>query len=175
MTMLNVGLKSMRYFMILCLACMVLLVFANVLLRYLFDSSIYIAEGGASLLFVWMTFVGAALVVYERGLIAVDVVVSKLPSIPRSLCEILINIAMLGVSVMIFRGSWHQTILNLNVISSSTLLSSALLYASGVFFSIISGGIMIVRLIKSVSKSFERKSALHEGDVNHYDQARSSK
>lgn len=151
MAMLNVSLKAMRYIMVACLVCMVILVFSNVVLRYLFNSSIYIAEGVSSLLFVWMTFVGAALVIYERGLIAVDVLICRFPRFPRFLCETFVDVVMLAIAVLFLKGSWHQMILNLNIMSSSTLLPSALLYAAGVFFSLASGFFLILRLAGSVA------------------------
>lgn len=148
MTVLTrISLKAMRYFMVFAMACMVLLVFSNVVMRYAFSSSLYIAEGLSSLLFVWMTFVGAALVLYERGLIAVDVLIKRFPQLPKCLCEIFVDLVMLGVAILFLKGSWQQTLLNWNVTSSATLLPASLLYASGIFFSLTSGLMLTLRVL----------------------------
>ncbi|MCS2607996.1 TRAP transporter small permease [Halomonas dongshanensis] len=146
----NAALQVMRYFLVLCMAVITLLVFSNVVMRYAFNSSIYIAEGISSLLFVWLTFIGAALVLYEKGLIAVDVIVARLPRLYSEICRFIVEIVILAVGLLLLKGSWHQMILNKEVISSSTLLSSAFLYASGVVFSTLSCSYIAVCIFKRV-------------------------
>ncbi|WP_087110657.1 TRAP transporter small permease [Halomonas citrativorans] len=158
-SLLNIGLKTMRYFLVACMALITLLVFSNVVMRYIFSSSIYIAEGFSSLLFVWLTFVGAALVLYERGLIAVDILTRRLSSFNRAILDILVDCLMLAVAILFLKGSWHQTILNMNVISSSTLLPSSLLYAAGIFFSIASGAFLTLQIIKTLISIVGSKSS----------------
>jgi TRAP-type mannitol/chloroaromatic compound transport system permease small subunit len=46
---------------VLCLALMVILVFGNVVLRYALNTGITISEEVSRFLFVWLTFVAAAL------------------------------------------------------------------------------------------------------------------
>ena len=50
-----------------CLALMVILVFANVVLRYAFNSGLSISEELSRWLFVWMTFLGAVIAMHERA------------------------------------------------------------------------------------------------------------
>lgn len=155
--LLNTGLKAMHFFLVACMAFITILVFSNVIMRYMFSSSIYIAEGLSSLLFVWLTFVGATLVLYERGLIAVDILTRRLSNSNRAILDILIDCIMLAVAILFLKGSWQQTVLNINVISSSTLLPSSLLYAAGIFFSIASGAFFISKITKTIFHIITKK------------------
>lgn len=57
---------------------MVIITFSQVISRYIFDSSIQWAEEFARFSMVWLTFLGAALVVKERGHTRIDFFVRKL-------------------------------------------------------------------------------------------------
>lgn len=160
--LINTGLNAMRYFLVACMACITLLVFSNVVMRYIFSSSIYIAEGLSSLIFVWLTFVGAALVLYEGGLISVDVLVNRLPEFYKKACKLLVEVLILGVALLLFKGSWSQMTLNMNITSSSTLLPAAFLYAPGVFFAFLSGSFIIYRLLGRVALIILKKSPLSD-------------
>lgn len=63
----EVYLRSLRGAVVLCLGGILAMVFLNVVLRYLFNSGIFLTEGLSGLLFVWMTFAGALLVLYDGG------------------------------------------------------------------------------------------------------------
>jgi TRAP-type transport system small permease protein len=56
----------------LCLAVMVVLVFGNVVLRYLLNTGITVSEEVSRLLFVWLTFLGAIVAMREHGHLGVD-------------------------------------------------------------------------------------------------------
>lgn len=61
-----------RWALILILAAMSVIVFANVVLRYLTNFSLVWAEEVARYLMIWMTFLGAGLVLRFGGHVAVD-------------------------------------------------------------------------------------------------------
>ena len=63
----KIYLALLRWIVIVCMFGMLFLIFANVVLRYAFNTGIYLSEGLSGLMYVWMTFVGALLVLYERG------------------------------------------------------------------------------------------------------------
>lgn len=58
--------------MALLLAAMVVLVFGNVVLRYVFNSGITISEELSRWLFVWMTFLGAVVALKDNGHLGTD-------------------------------------------------------------------------------------------------------
>ncbi|ETA53160.1 TRAP transporter small permease [Ponticoccus alexandrii] len=135
----EVYLRVLRGAVVLCLGGILAIVFLNVVLRYVFNSGIFLTEGVAGLLFVWMTFAGALLVLYDGGHIGVDALVRRVPVTVQRGLFVIAHAVMLYVTYQMLIGSWHQMIINLKVISPGTRLPMALLYAAGVFFAALSG------------------------------------
>ncbi|ABN78493.1 TRAP transporter small permease [Cereibacter sphaeroides] len=135
----EVYLRSLRGAVVLCLGGILAMVFLNVVLRYLFNSGIFLTEGLSGLLFVWMTFAGALLVLYDGGHIGVDALVRRVPVAAQRGLFLLAHAVMLYVSWQMLLGSWQQMVINLKVIAPGTRLPVALLYAAGVFFAGMSG------------------------------------
>ncbi|EZH80055.1 TRAP-type C4-dicarboxylate transport system, small permease component [Ectopseudomonas composti] len=121
---------------IICLVTMVVLVFGNVVLRYGFNESILISEEISRWAFVWLTFLGAVVLLRERGHMSVDLALRALPSWGERGCLILSQLLMLACSGLFFWGSWQQMEINWNVPSPVAGWSMGLFYGSGVFFGI---------------------------------------
>ena len=64
----------------ICLAVMVVLVFGNVVLRYVFNSGITMSEELSRWLMVWLTFLGAIVALREHAHLGVDTLVRALPA-----------------------------------------------------------------------------------------------
>ncbi len=143
-------LSALRWVVIASMIGMLGLIFSNVVLRYAFSSGIFLAEGVSGLLHVWMTFVGALLVLYDKGHIGVEILVRRLPVALQSAAFALTHLIMLYVTWLFLTGSWQQMIINLNVISPATKLPMAMLYAAGVFFSAFSAVFLASQLIALV-------------------------
>ncbi len=129
--------------MALALAIMVLLVFGNVVLRYGFDSGITVSEEVSRWLFVWLTFLGAIVAIKEHGHLGSDMLVSRLPVAGKKFCLIVGHVLMLYVTWLIFEGSLAQAKINLDVQAPVTGWSVAVFYASGVFFAVCAGILLI--------------------------------
>ena len=65
------------------LAVMVVLVFGNVVLRYVFNSGISVSEELSRWLFVWLTFLGAVVALHERAHLGSDMLVGRLGPLGR--------------------------------------------------------------------------------------------
>ncbi len=117
----NIYLGILRWIVILCMARMLCLIFCNVVLRYAFNSGIYLSEGVPGLLYVWMTFIGALLVLYERGHIGVDMAVRRLPMSLRRVAFAVTHLIMLYVTWLLLVGSWQQMQINLHTISPAPM------------------------------------------------------
>jgi TRAP-type C4-dicarboxylate transport system permease small subunit len=76
-------------------AVMVVVVFVNVVARYVFDRSFVSSEEIARYTFVWASFLGAVFVLSEDGHIGVDLVVKKLPPALRKIVLVFANLCML--------------------------------------------------------------------------------
>jgi TRAP-type C4-dicarboxylate transport system permease small subunit len=144
--------RLLRFFIAVCLAIMVLLVFGNVVLRYAFNSGITVSEELSRWLFVWLTFVGAVVALRNHAHIGMDSIVRRLPGWGKKACFVASNVLMLYCVYLFFRGSWSQTIINLDNEAPATGLSSGYFYYSvGVFFCMTAAALLLHDLWHAVS------------------------
>jgi TRAP-type transport system small permease protein len=92
-----------------CLAVMVVLVFGNVVLRYIFNSGITMSEELSRWLMVWLTFLGAIVALREHSHLGVDTLVRALPPAGKRICFVLSYDLMLYANWLLLAGSWQQT------------------------------------------------------------------
>ncbi len=137
--------------MAIILAVMVVLVFGNVVLRYVFNAGITVSEEVSRWLFVWLTFLGAVLALYERAHLGTDMVVSRLGPAGKRLCLIATQVLMLGVTWLMLRGSWEQAAINLTVHAPVSGASMAIFYGAGVVFAVLSLPILLLDLWRTLS------------------------
>src|SRR2546426_3213957 len=72
-------LKVNRWMVIVALAAMALMVFANVLLRFFTDNSILWVEEVSRYLMIWLTFLGSGIVLRYGGHIGIDTLQQRMP------------------------------------------------------------------------------------------------
>ena len=129
------------------LAAMIVLVFANVVLRYGFSSGIRQSVELARLWFVWVVMLGAAVALRRGEHLAVaefsEAFLPRAVPLLRRLCWIVVILAV----VMLFIGALNQTMANWGNISQLTCLPSALFYLAGVVSAVLMGAVAVVRLI----------------------------
>lgn len=116
------------------LVIMVVLVFGNVVLRYGFNLGITVSEEMSRWAFVWLTFLGAIVVLKEHGHMGVDLALKKMPAWGERLSRVVSQLLMLACSLLFFWGSWQQALINWNTPSPVTGLSMAWFYGVGIVF-----------------------------------------
>lgn len=146
--------------MVLMLAAMVVMVFANVALRYLFDSGLSASEEVARWLFVWMTFLGAALALREGGHMGAEVLVDRLPAGLRRALQLFTLVAMGAITLLMLSGAWTQMLINRDTAAPGTGVPVAWFYASGVVFSV---GALLALLADAVALLRGRPTAAERG------------
>lgn len=99
----------------LCLAAMVICVFANVVLRYGFGSGINATEELSRLLFVWMVFLGATAAYPVGQHMAFTSLVGSLRDRPRAfaLATLAIRLLVLTACVLLGWGAWLQVVVGM--------------------------------------------------------------
>ena len=132
----------------LLLAGMVVLVFGNVVLRYVFNSGIAISEELSRWLFVWMVFLGAIVGLREHAHLGVDTLVKALSPAGRKICYAVSHALMLYASVLLTIGSWKQTLLNWDTTAPASNLSVGIFYLSGLVFGASAIAILTVELFR---------------------------
>ncbi|HEV7915348.1 MAG TPA: TRAP transporter small permease [Albitalea sp.] len=123
-------LAANRWVLIVMLAAMALIIFANVALRYLTDQSIEWAEEVARHLMIWLTFVGAGPVLRYGGHIAVDNLQDGLPRAAAIGLRVLISVLRLGFFGFMV---WYGTLYVLRAqyqTTAATQISFAYVYAA---------------------------------------------
>lgn len=130
------------------LALMVVLVFGNVVLRYVFNSGIAVSEEVARWLFVWLCFLGAVAALKEGAHLGTDMLVSRLPVAGKKVCMVLGHVLMLYVTWLFLQGSWQQARINMDMEAPVTGMPVSIFYASGVVFSVCAGVLLLLQLVR---------------------------
>ncbi len=120
-----------EWLMALALAVMVVLVFGNVVLRYVFNSGIAWAEEISRLMFVWLIFLGAILALRRHAHLGVELVQAKLPPWARRGCAIISHLLMLYGLWLFLYGSWTQTLIGLDTYSTVLRFPMAFMASAG--------------------------------------------
>lgn len=92
-----------EYILIGMMVIMVILIFVQVVMRYVLGTSILWSEELARYLFIWITWLGAAFAVKENQLITVDVVKDRLPQPLKGYVEILAFIIFLIFNIVMLK------------------------------------------------------------------------
>ena len=104
-----------RWAVITLLAAMAMMVFANVALRFLTDYSILWVEEASRYVMVWLTFIGAGLVLRYGGHIGIESLENALPAAAVGLRAAIVGLMLVFFCVMIAVGiryatlTWAQT------------------------------------------------------------------
>ena len=107
--------SALEKLLVILLACMVIMVFGNVVLRWTINSGIEVSEEMSRFFFIWMVMIGAIIGVRERLHFDVDIWNDTSPR-TNAVLRIVANVFVLGFTgVMIYWGieftkfGWNQT------------------------------------------------------------------
>lgn len=132
----------------LSLSLMAILVFGNVVLRYLFNSGITWSEEMSRFLFVWMVFLGAIAALKENMHLGVDIVTNALPKTWKKIFFVISNLLVLWVLWLVLEGSWKMTLLNMVSKAPATGLPLSYVYGIGIVMSVAMAIIVLGNLYK---------------------------
>jgi TRAP-type C4-dicarboxylate transport system permease small subunit len=134
----------------LLLALMVVLVFSNVVLRYIFNSGITVSEEMSRWMFVWVTFIGGVIAVHRRAHLGTDVLVGRLPASWKRACLVIGHVLMLWICWLLAKGSWQQVQINAGVTAPASGASVAIVYAAGLFFAVSTAPLLLIDLVRAI-------------------------
>jgi len=129
--------RVVEWLMALALAVMVVVIGANVVLRYVFNTGMPAAEEIARLMFVWMIFLGAILALAHGAHLGMEIIQAHLPAPVRRTCAIVSHVLMLYALWLFLQGSWQQTVIGMDTYSTVLHFPTALMAASGLLCSIV--------------------------------------
>jgi TRAP-type transport system small permease protein len=148
---------------------MVVLVFTNVVMRYLLNSGIPTSEELSRWLLVWLTFLGAIVALRQHAHLGVDTLVRALPPRGRMICFVLSYLLMLYGDWLLTFGSWKQAVLTFGDTAPASGISVGLFfYSSGLVFGVSAAVILAYDLFRVVTgaASDEDLIAIKESDEN---------
>jgi len=119
--------------LVLLLTAMVLMVFANVVLRYGFNSGVLVSEELSRFCFVWLTFLGAVMAFREHNHLGIETLVQRFGRRGRLICMALSNLIIMGCAGLFFVGATMQFDINATMFAPVTGLSLAWVYGVGLF------------------------------------------
>jgi TRAP-type C4-dicarboxylate transport system permease small subunit len=128
----------LKFITVVLLVLMVILVFGNVLLRYIFNSGITVSEELARWFFVWLVFLGAVVGQRERAHLAVTMGIIPLPPKVRRGVFFFMTLLVLACAGLVAHGSWVQMMINWQIWSPAADLSTAWFYGAGFAVGILS-------------------------------------
>lgn len=134
-----------------CLSVMALLVFANVVLRYVFNSGITWSEEMSRYLFVFMIFAGAALALIQHKHLAVDMLLERLPQPLRKGCILISSALMLFALWLMVDGAWTLGWINRNSYGPATGFPIWALYAGCLVMGIVMAGSILINLVRQLA------------------------
>lgn len=125
------------------LLLMLVLVFGNVVMRYVFNSGIMISEEVARMTFVWLIFIGSVLAFRTKQHLAVNMLVVRLPLKSQKIIHILRQLFILAILWLLIDGGWAQTVIGLSTVTPVAGVPIAI-FSAAVWFCAVAMAIMII-------------------------------
>jgi len=136
------------WLMVACLAVMVVLLFGNVALRYLFNSGINISDEISRLAFVWMIFLGSVIALRSHQHIGVTMLVERFGPAARRASHVFCQLLTLWVLWLMAEGSWTQTVIGLDTVLPVTGMSLAVFNAAALYAAAAMGILTLIDLVR---------------------------
>lgn len=149
----------------LAMAGIVLIVFINVIMRYVFNTGLTWSDEVSVNLFVWFIFLGGILAALYGLHLKVDVFTSKMPKVLQKICAFISYIFVLISMLILFWGGIGQVKITQNNISSATGLPSSYITVSMVVFA----GAVIILTIYDIIKLFRQNDRIETKIENESD------
>lgn len=145
-----------EYFVVWSLAIMTVLVFMQVIMRYVFSNSLSWSEEMAKFIFLWLSWIGASYAVKERTHFRVEMFVNLAKGAARKYLEILILLIWFAFSFFL---TWYGTLLVLFLIDTGQFSAAMELSMAWPYASVpVGGALMSIRLVIELYKIWKGQS-----------------
>lgn len=112
--------RLLELMLVILLVCMVVMVFGNVVLRYVFHSGIAAIEELSRYAFVWSTFIGGVVLMRQQGHLTFDAVVRRIGRRGQMICQMLCHLLVIFIAFTLVTGGWAQMISNIGKTAQSS-------------------------------------------------------
>ncbi|MCM3759897.1 TRAP transporter small permease [Alkalihalobacillus oceani] len=111
--------KASIYISCTAFACMVLVVVVNVFMRAVLSKSLLFTEELSFMFFIYSVFFGVCVLYRRMGLIAIDIVVDKLPELLKKSVTLFTFLLLFVVNLVLLWFSWELSINSWNRVTPS--------------------------------------------------------
>jgi TRAP-type C4-dicarboxylate transport system permease small subunit len=132
------------------LGVMIVLVFMNVVFRYLFSKGFAWSEEIARICFIYLVYLGSIGAMRENRHLLIDSVLNRVPPICQKIIYALVQGCIIWLMVILTRGSWGLVLQNMNDNWVATKFPTFLVYASGLVTGIAIGVIALANLFRLI-------------------------
>lgn len=124
----NLLTRGVEWLLIVLLGVMVVLVFGNVVLRYAFNSGIVFSEEVSRFVFMWLTLIGALLVMKDNAHLGMSSVVARLGETGRRVCRFVSDALTLACCALLAHGTYKQVVIGMDNLAPVTGVPLGLVY-----------------------------------------------
>lgn len=143
--------RLVEIFIVVDLAVLTALVFANVALRYLANTSITATEELALYMLIWLVYMGAILAFAENSHISVDLINRKFSPPMQKIARFLCDALMLGACVMLLIGCYIQGSIDMGNLEIITGIPRGLRFVCGSVFSVAIILLLLARMYNTIT------------------------
>ena len=135
MKFINKIVRYVEWILVAVLGVMVSLVFGNVVLRYGFNTGIVFSEEMSRFLFIWITLIGALIVMKDNAHLGMSSVIGLFGEPGQRVCRFSADLLTFACCIVLVHGSWKQVVLGMEDMAPVTgipmgIIQSSLLIAS---------------------------------------------
>lgn len=147
----NLVFRAVEWLLIALLGLMIVLVFGNVVLRYLFNSGITVSEEVSRFIFMWLTLIGALLVMKDNAHLGMSSVVDRLGEKGKRICRFLSDLIAMLCCVLLAHGTWKQVVLGMDDRSPVAGIPLGLVYLCLLISSVGMAGVLLYSLWRQLT------------------------
>ena len=133
MKVFNTLVRGVEWMLVAMLAMMAILVFGNVVLRYVFNSGIVFSEEVSRFLFMWINLIGALVVLKDHGHLGVTSLVEKLGERGQRVCRFIADALTCVCCLLLVHGTWKQVIIGMDDLAPVTGIPMGYIQSSLLF------------------------------------------
>jgi TRAP-type transport system small permease protein len=122
--------RAVDWLLIVLLGTMVVLIFGNVVLRYGFNSGIVFSEEVSRFVFMWLTLIGALVVMKDNAHLGMTSLIDRLGEKGQRICRFLADSLIFTCCALLAHGTWKQVVLGMDNRAPVTDVPLGLIYMS---------------------------------------------
>lgn len=157
--------KALEWFAIICMSVLTVIVFMDVVMRYIFHQGFSWSQEVSTIMMVWFSLIGMAIGIYEKIHISIEMFTSKWSAKALGVLETINHLLIAGFGgLMVYYGIQIMTITKLSTLPATKLPSSVLyviLPLSGIL--VFLNGLLIAAKKDTYCQDSDKKEGSHDG------------